>query len=156
MRLFRNLIDITDPSSQTVPTVEPSYTYESDSHLAHFEIELPGVAKEDISVDINAHKLIVKGNRFKKQYATEVPNQQENCADVKVMEQEEQDAQQTMQVEEEATPERKPKLIYLLEARIGHGADMDAIQAKHCGDGILTVLIPMKVEKQARRIAIGL
>lgn len=153
MPFFRNL-DVSDPMSHTVPTVEPSYSYESDNSHAHFEIELPGVAKEDVSVDINAHKLIVKGRRFKKEFLTEDISQEGNGTSAQVK-QEEQNAQQHVQVEQTTTPERKPSLIYLLEARVGHGADLDAIHAKHHGDGIMSIHIPMKTEKQARRITIG-
>lgn len=145
LRAMRKMLDVSDGTSHTV---EPSYSCRADDKAAHFEIEMPGVSKENISIDLEGHKLVVKGKRFRKQL---ISNQGTT------VEEEGQDGENaatgnTVKVKKaEPTP-----LLYLLEARLAQGADIDAIKADHCGDGILTITVPMKTDHGARKIQIGL
>lgn len=135
--MLRNMAD-----NEDTPTVEPSYSYESDDKGAHFEIEMPGVTKDNLSIEVKGHKLVVSGKRFKKvMLAQKHKETTENG-------QKEQDADGTK-------PSPNPSLTYLLEARLGNSADLDGIKADHLGDGILNVYVPMKTETESRRIQIG-
>lgn len=146
MRMLRRMMDMTDSESGPTSTVEPSYTFESDEKGAHFEIEMPGVSKENISIEAAGHKLIVKGKRFQKHLIAHHDT---------VVEEEGENGTGTTEHTVKKT-EPVPSIVYVLEARLAHGADLDAIKADHCGDGILTVTVPVKVDKGARRIQIGL
>lgn len=140
LRQMRRMLDMTESDTQSTHTVEPSYRYEADATAGHFEIELPGVAKENVSIEVHENKLVVKGKRFKKNVMGA------------------QGAAMTDEAPKEEAPKKDeptPSLIYMLEARLPAGADVDAIKADHCGDGILTMTVPMKADK-ARRIQIGL
>lgn len=128
MRMMRNMADNEDS-----PTVEPSYSYESDDKGAHFEIEMPGVPKDNVSIEVKGHKLIVSGKRFKK---TLIGN--------------------TDKTDDVDKVEPKPTMTYVLEARLGHAADLDEIRAEHEGNGVLDVYIPMKLEKDSRSIQISI
>lgn len=143
LRMMRRMLDMTESDSRSTHTVEPSYRYESDDTAGHFEIEMPGVAKENLSIEVHDNKLFVKGKRFKRSLAGASEDTMKDGA-------------KEEKKEGEKKEEPSPCLVYLLEARLPQGADIDAIQANHCGDGILTMTIPMKTDKGARTIQIGL
>lgn len=135
---------MSDTESGTSSTIEPSYSFQSDENGAHFEIELPGVAKDDISIEAVGHKLVVKGKRFKKHLIGHQDT---------VVEEEGQNGTTSTEhtVKKTAT---EPSIVYLLEARLAHGADIENIKADHTGDGILVVSVPLKTDDGPRRIQI--
>lgn len=137
MRMLRNMLDNEDS-----PTVEPSYSFESDDKGSHFEIEMPGVNKDNLSIEIKGHKLVVSGKRFKRVML----GQQKDTSE---------DGQKTENANGDK-PAPKPSLTYLLEARLPNSADLDGIKADHLGDGILNIYVPMKTEAESRRIQIGM
>lgn len=139
---------MTEADGKSTHTVEPSYRYESDDTAGHFEIELPGVAKENLSIEVHGNKLIVKGKRFKKNLAGALDAAMKD-------EGQNGDQDETPKEQAPAKKEPTPSLIYVLEARLPQGADVDTIKADHCGDGILCMTVPMKTDKGARRIQIG-
>lgn len=118
-------------------TIEPSYVYEADDTTARFEIELPGVARDGLSIEVNEHKLTVRGKRFRKRGGCQGTEEANNGT-----------------VTEQDSAGSSPSLIYLLEARLGHSADLDNIKADLCGDGILLIDVPMKTRKETRKIQI--
>lgn len=144
MLSLRRMMDMADRDSDTPSTVEPSYTFESDEHGAHFEIEMPGVSKENVSIEAVGHKLIVKGKRFKKHLI--------GHHDTVVEEEGENGDASTEHPVKKTDPE--PRLVYVLQARLAHGANVEAIKAEHCGDGIIIVSIPVKTDDGPRRIQI--
>lgn len=144
---MRKMLDISDPTGGTSQSIEPSYSYHADDRAAYFEIEMPGVSKGNISIEVEGFKLIVKGKRFRKQLTA---NQGTTV---------EEEGQKIEKASENTVNVKKAEpipFVYLLEARLAQSADIDDIKADHCGDGILTITIPMKANHGARKIQIGL
>lgn len=51
-----------------ISTFQPSVSTREDELAYHIEVDLPGVKKEDINVDIKEHKIVISGERsFKKE-----------------------------------------------------------------------------------------
>lgn len=61
------MIDASSGQKNSSAIVEPSYWYEANGKVGNFEIEMPGVTKENVKVEVNGHKLVVVGRRFKEQ-----------------------------------------------------------------------------------------
>jgi HSP20 family protein len=49
--------------SEAVPTLKPRYAVTSDEHSYVVRVELPGVVKEDVSLDFDKEVLSIKANR---------------------------------------------------------------------------------------------
>lgn len=145
MRAMRRMLDMTDSASKSAHTVEPSYRYEADEKAGHFEIEMPGVSKENLSIEVHDNKLFVRGKRFKKSL---IDMGADETKEAEMMEGEPQENG------EQEKDEPVPSVVYLLEARLPQGADVDGIKADHVGDGILTMTVPMMADKGSRRIQI--
>lgn len=61
------MIDISFSQRNSSLIAEPWYRYEADGNIGNFEIEIPGVTKENVNIEVDGHKLVVVGRRFKKQ-----------------------------------------------------------------------------------------
>lgn len=55
---------VCDTNYRTSKTVCPSYAFKKVDGTAYLEIEIPGVEKEDISVETRSRKLLVVAKRF--------------------------------------------------------------------------------------------
>lgn len=119
-------------------TIEPSYRFESDSKEAFLEVELPGVEKEDISVDVNNHHLTVTAKRIKE---TLLGKQEENGDGMK-------------DGENDSTRNEKGSITYSLNVRIGHDADVNNISSRSYKNGVLVLRIPSQTKANTRRITI--
>lgn len=140
----RSRLNITESDRGHTRRIEPTFTVESDEDGAHFEIELPGVCKEDISIEAENNTLTVSAKRFKKHRTGK---------DDTVVEEEGNDGAEA--TKHPATKKDvQPSIIYMLQARLGNGADVDAIKADVEGDGILYVTVPLKKGNGPRRIQI--
>lgn len=117
---------------------------ESDEDGSYFEIELPGVSKDGMSIEVVDNKLVVSGRRFKKHRAGK--------DDTIVEEEGEEGKEATMHAS--TKKDTNPRLVYLFQARLAHGADVDAIKADLGNDGILTVAVPIRRGYGPRRIPI--
>lgn len=113
-------------------TATPRYTYRISSSAAYLEVELPGVAREHVQVEVEGSKLIVRGKRFR--------NERGSCC-----------------VEERESDGKKEPVVmqrYRLALRLGKDADADGVKADHCGNGVLVVTIPIK-EREVRKIEVA-
>lgn len=110
-------------------TVQPPFTGRTDEEGRHFEIRLPGVEAENVSVDVRDGVLAVRGRRVDRAPALRL---------------------------DPRAPADKPDprpVNYLFEARLGRAADVDAIRYAHREDGVLVVTIPYK-NPETRQIEI--
>lgn len=119
-------------------SIEPSYRFESDSKEAYLEVELPGVEKEDISVDVNNHHLTVTAKRVKESLLqTKKTTEEENGNSENV-----------------ANKDEKHGMTYCLNVRIGHDADVSKISSVSYKNGVLLLRIPSQTKDNTRRITI--
>lgn len=118
--------------------IEPSYRFESDSKEAYLEVELPGVEKEDISVDVNNHHLTVTAKRVK-----------ESLLDIKKT-----GGEENGNSEKAADKDAKHVMTYTLNVRIGHDADVSKISSVSYKNGVLVLRIPSQTKDNTRRITI--
>lgn len=128
--------DVRDVSKSRSAYSRPSYSYaERDGEIV-LEVEMPGVAKDDVKVNVEGRKLIMRGKRYKKKKGS--------C-----------EARQ-VEVEEckEGHKERELRTEYKLEVKIGEGGDLDKLYATSCGDGLLVVHVPKK-QVQTRKIELS-
>lgn len=138
--LFHRLMTSELDSYTGSGTIEPSYRYESNSKQAVLEVELPGVAKDDIAVDVNNHHLTVSAKRTKQsllQSSEDKMNDDNGAAGGDKEEKEEN------------------VIRYTLNVRIGHDADVKNISCESYTDGVLRLKIPSMTKEQTRRIAIN-
>ncbi|CDF40296.1 Heat Shock Protein 20, HSP20 [Chondrus crispus] len=144
LRTMRRMLDMTESGARSTHTVEPSYRYEADGEAAHFEIEIPGVSKDNLSVEVHDNKLTVRGKRFRRPLIEKKDDDPAAAKDP------------AAQNGDPAHPgeDPVPSIVYLLEARLPQGANVDAIKADHVGDGILNMTIPMVADKGTRKIQI--
>lgn len=151
----------------STPVIEPNYAYESDESGKHFEIELPGVSEDDLTVHVKGRVLRVTGTRFSMLKATPQQDEEEEAEEEEERAamygrdvygrdarevgarggglglREEFGAGDEMEPREDEE-ERTPHLVYELEARLGHSVDVDAVRVVRYADGVLTVFAPMR------------
>lgn len=109
--------------------VEPKYHVSADDTEALLQVELPGVAKEDIVIECEPSRLTLTA---KKQVVAHVEQHQKGNS-----------------------PRRSsPSLRYKLQLPLGKLADVDAISTASYRDGVLTVHIPAVKTQPPRRIDI--
>lgn len=125
-----------DRTTSSSVTVKPSYRYRRAKNDAYLEVELPGVAREDVSVAVESRKLIIKGKRYQRQDGLCV------CREVLRKEC------------KEGHTDRVVDVRYLLALRLGERADLDTVRADCCGDGLLVVHVPAK-DSGSRKIELG-
>ncbi len=110
-----------------VPVVRPAVDiYETDKAIC-LEVDIPGITKEDLTVEVRDNSLILKGVRRR--------DKVEEKADV-------------------IYQERYPEVEYRREFALSAEVDQQNIQAAY-RNGTLTVTLIKKQEAQPQKIAIG-
>lgn len=131
----------TPSSSQTV---EPSYFYESDQDNAFLQVELPGVAKEHISIEIRGHHLTLSAKRFRTSKLAPLSSSTHdaNAADAQNAQQpsaasasEPAAAPSQPAPSEPAPSESAPAFTYVLELRLANDTDLDAVSVQSYVNG---------------------
>ncbi|PXF45741.1 hypothetical protein BWQ96_04509 [Gracilariopsis chorda] len=138
----------TPSSSQTV---EPSYFYESNQDSAFLQVELPGVAKEHISIEIQGHHLTLSARRFRTSKLAPLSSSTEGG-----------DAAEAQDADHTATPaasepgpaDPTPAFTYVLELRLANDTDLEAVKVESYVNGILTIRIPVVSSTSSRKITI--
>ncbi|WP_297576533.1 Hsp20/alpha crystallin family protein [uncultured Campylobacter sp.] len=65
---FRNFFDIAEANNNIGSNFSPSINTKEDDKGVYIDIDLPGVKKEDISIEVHDNRLTVKGERkYKKE-----------------------------------------------------------------------------------------
>lgn len=117
-------------------TVVPRYSRRAGSDAVYFDIEMPGVNRDDVKVEIDSNVLIVKGRRYR--------TEKGGCS------------AEMCQAKEGEGDSKKAVVVqkYLLTYRLGSRVDAEGIKADHCGNGILAVTVPIKA-REVRKIEIA-
>ncbi|PXF48858.1 Small heat shock protein C4 [Gracilariopsis chorda] len=132
-----NAYPITDRTTIQVP----NYEYQRNNDKITLQVELPGVAKEHIDVEMNSGKLTITARRLRLSHAQPSSKESEQSTE-----------------ENEAHEAQKAELsqmsrLYKLQVRISTNVDDEGIKAEY-NHGILNMILPLKKIDSARRIAI--
>jgi len=169
-RSFEHMINMQmgfgDPSHPH--ETEPSYSIQSNDKAAYVEIELPGVAKEDMSVEAKGDHLVITGNRYESNFsmmedgqeAPDVVEVQNEGAEMREVEADEGRTDEAIEDKKKLDVDQKKQtaklaVVYKKEFTLDRRADVTSIKADNRGDGILRLLIPNKLESDVNVIQIS-
>ena len=112
--------------------MEPVYYFESDTEMGFLAIELPGVKKDDVVIEIMDHALCVSAKRYRRSRLCVSPEGS---------------------MENDVAP--TAALLYSLELRLGVEVRVEDIAVDGFARGVLSIQIPMNERRAVRRIDIG-
>jgi len=132
------------PYPTPTPVRQPTYSFERDSSETRYEIELPGVRKDSVSLDVKERTLVLTADRFRS-----VPSKKTSVSLL-----EDRPASGAQGPQNEQNEGMKPTLKYRLVLRLDHTDDSEAISAvfEHA---VLIVRVPIKEQPEPRKIEIG-
>ncbi|CAN8071359.1 unnamed protein product [Agarophyton chilense] len=122
----------------TPPTVEPVHHHQSYENNIYVQVELPGVLKQNISLEIHNNHLVLSAKRFRVSKLSKL-----SCAPA-----------ESRSSAGATASAPKPAFLYALELRMRHDADAEAVRVDGYEDGILTIHIPLVTSSASRKIAI--
>lgn len=122
---------------------EARYRYNRDEKEGRLQVELPGVAKKDTTIEVEGHTLTIIGKRFEARM--EGSSEQEEGEKGMDKSNDKEEAHDTEEV--------KPTMVYKLTMKIGSSIDKEAIQADQ-RDGVLNVLFPVLAKQAPKKVHI--
>ena len=154
--------------------VEPSYRMSSTSTAASVEVELPGVAQDDIDIESTGRSVTIIAKRFDTSIPSDpesiqtkdIPTDENNGkVQTEVVDDTEQDANQDSMSDaagesadkcrsKQNRPERKPRLEYRLKLHLGPNYDRERITCQSYRNGVLSLHIPTVPAQSPRKITI--
>ncbi|KAI0559428.1 HSP 20 HSP20 [Gracilaria domingensis] len=136
---FAEEMESTFDASDAVEHLTPNYRYHRATDGLRLEIELPGVAKEHIEIEINGSTLSITGQRFKAETAI---SEDQNGGD------EQKEGKDITMADKSIV-----KHVYKLRVKVGDNVDKDNVKAEH-RNGVLNMYVPFKGDGGVRKIAI--
>lgn len=124
-----------------VLTLRPNYHLEQMNNVARMDVDLPGVSKEAVSVEVHGHRLRIVAAKYSYDSRSHLCSRARRHAK----------ENQTQQ----AISKPLPSLVYRLEVRLSSRANLDAISASYKGAGVLRVTIPILESDQVRKITVN-
>ena len=126
--------------------IQPSYTSFSNNDETRFEIEIPGAAQQDVSLELNDRKLVLTAKRFavEESQKTSTPAAENSDEEGSSMKLESVDTD----------PASAPVLKYHLVMKLGPRSNFDAISSQ-LSNGVLSIRIPHAAVAKPRSIQIG-
>ncbi|PXF48861.1 15.4 kDa class V heat shock protein [Gracilariopsis chorda] len=118
----------------------PNYEYNRDKDNFHLQVELPGVAKEHIEVEMNSGNLTITARRFRSSPAQPVSQEPD------------QSTENTGENDANKTRSLKPSHVYKMQVKIGNNVDEEGIKAEY-NHGVLELIIPQR-KMTTRKISI--
>jgi HSP20 family molecular chaperone IbpA len=132
--------------------VTPSYSSSSDKNAAYMEVEMPGVPKESLTIDVKNDTLIIHGTRPRRG-TTERREVQDGDVvgdgNTRVTKESEGEIDCCLNIEGD---DSKP-VVYEVKFRIDGGSDMNGIRADY-HDGLLKICVPHRQNIAPRTISI--
>ncbi|PXF48860.1 Heat shock protein-like [Gracilariopsis chorda] len=119
----------------------PNYEFQRDNDNINLQVELPGVAKEHIDLEMNSGKLTITARRFKASHSQPPSKESEQATEEKG----------GRDAHEAELPQ--PSCVYKLHVKTGTNVDDEGIKAEY-NHGILNIVLPMKKVNTARKIAL--
>ena len=172
----------TSPSnSHRTPDVEPSYRMSPTPTGATVEVELPGVAQNDIDIESTGRSITIIAKRFDNSIPSDREEMQpadthsadnNGTAQTEVVDDKEQDGIQNSTSDrsdgsadesdksdksgsKQNQSERNPRLEYRLKLRLGPNYDREQITCESYRDGVLSLHIPTVPAQAPRKISIN-
>lgn len=127
----------TDNATGT-PVVEPSYRLQYGNNGAVLEVELPGVDKADIEIEVKERVLNIVGKR----YYEESLVRGEHVANTKETK------------KEDEVIEKKLRLQYRLRLHLGADSDGNKMACKSYKDGLLILTLPSHKKDPVHKITV--
>lgn len=130
--------DLNNASSRSRPRpviVEPSYFVKAEGDSSILEVELPGIKKEDLMVEVQDGFLIIKGKHY---HLTKEEIRDRGSAST-----------------EPWTKRKELSSVLLFRLRLGIDTDTDSIGCQSYKDGLLVLLIPKRSQGQNRTITLN-
>ena len=106
---------------------EPTYSYVQSEKGTIIQVELPGVSKEDLALDVKERKLTLRAKRFSREISEEKAG---------------------------PTSDAKPEVIFSKTFNLPDSADVDAITADY-RDGLLKIVIGKGAMTEKRSIKVN-
>lgn len=100
------------------------------------EVDLPGVSRENVQLDIHGDRLVIYGKRFREMgWPNGGPDEVSPSSEIN----------------------QRPNLgvEYILELPLGHETDHTRTTAQHHGDGTLSVRIPLTEDVRRRTVLLA-
>lgn len=127
-------------------TVQPRHTFRSTKNGIQLEAELPGVAKEHVTVEIKDRKMFVTGKRFKRSV-------EDACLEGNTgVETQDKEGEDKKNDNLDKLP--TPTVVYALSVELKEQVDIASVTAESLQDGVLTIWMPFK-KPETRRIEIA-
>lgn len=123
-----------------VLTLRPNYHLEQLNNVARMEVDLPGVSKGSVSVEIHGHRLKILAAKYSHDSRAHL------CSRAR---------RQAKEKAHQATSEPLPSVAYRLDVRLSSRANLDAVTASYKGDGVLKIYIPMLEAERVRKIVVN-
>jgi HSP20 family molecular chaperone IbpA len=142
---------ISIPQSQaTLRTahVTPSYSSSSDKNAAYLEVEMPGVPKESLTIDVKNDTLIIHGTRPRRDTTEKSKVQGDDV--VRETKESEGEIDCCMNIEGD---DSKP-VVYEVKFRLDGRSDINGIRADY-HDGLLKICVPHRQDIAPRTISIA-
>lgn len=134
--------------------LEPNYRVRRLDGEVLLDIELPGVAKQDVTIEIQNRLLMICGNRYEEMTKSKFFHKSVISDEGHVGNTLDGGGGDPSNDDAECVDGRKPWLSYVLSLRVGHEADLDRIACVSCYDGVLCVRIPNVVQQTVRKIGV--
>lgn len=140
-----------------VLTLTPSYQYYRSPDRIDLDIEIPGVSKGSVAVEVQGDRLKIVAAKYSQDKRSSI------CARARARERERTGVCQELPNSQSKDDKRKamdnkapalPSIVYKLYLRISSRANIDAISASHVDNGHLQIVIPIK-EEVTRKIVIN-
>lgn len=137
-----------------VLTLTPNYRYDRVNDDIRVEVELPGVLKTGVSVEVQDSHLKVVAAKYSPDSRSSVCQ----CTGRKGKDKRGSKKDGEHSVAEVPQGEGAPPLpsvVYKLDIRLSSRADGDAVTAGYRGDGVLRICVPLKKKEPVRKVVVN-
>lgn len=124
-----------------VLTLRPNYHLEQVNNVARMEVDLPGVSKGSVSVEVHGHRLRIVAAKYSYDSRSHLCSRARRHA---------------RDSAHQAVSNPLPSVVYRLDVRLSSRANLDAISASYKGDGVLRITIPVLESDQVRKITVNI
>lgn len=138
-----------------VLTLTPTYRYYRSQDRIDLEVEIPGVSKGSVAVEVQGDRLKIVAAKYAQDKRSSICARARERERAKAHKESPRNGSKTDKFKGRDNNEPAlPSLVYKLYLRISSRANIDAIAASHVNDGLLRITIPVK-EEVTRKIAVS-
>lgn len=139
------------------PTYESrtaEYSQQITDSETFLQVDLPGVDKSNVSVEVHGQRMTVTGKRYRPTVSTseQVQPTEPPSPTKKPKTDPSNDAESASK--EQAKHEGKPVVVYKRTFVLARNIDTDAVRAQHFTNGVLSLVLPTKKGSAPRKILV--